>query len=56
MKSKSIKIVLLGAVLTSMLSGCGDSWFERDPKNILDRKSTRLNSSHTDISRMPSSA
>ena len=23
---------------------------------ILDRKSTRLNSSHTDISRMPSSA
>ena len=35
MKSKSIKIVLLGAVLTSMLSGCGDSWFERDPKNIL---------------------
>ena len=25
-------------------------------KNILDRKSTRLNSSHTDSSRMPSSA
>ena len=25
-------------------------------KQILDRKSTRLNSSHTDISRMPSSA
>ena len=25
-------------------------------KLILDRKSTRLNSSHTDISRMPSSA
>ena len=24
--------------------------------NIIDRKSTRLNSSHTDISRMPSSA
>ena len=24
--------------------------------NLLDRKSTRLNSSHTDISRMPSSA
>ena len=24
--------------------------------NVLDRKSTRLNSSHTDISRMPSSA
>ena len=25
-------------------------------ENTLDRKSTRLNSSHTDISRMPSSA
>ena len=25
-------------------------------KNAIDRKSTRLNSSHTDISRMPSSA
>ena len=27
-----------------------------DIKEIEDRKSTRLNSSHTDISRMPSSA
>ena len=27
-----------------------------DPITVLDRKSTRLNSSHTDISRMPSSA
>ena len=27
-----------------------------DPSMIKDRKSTRLNSSHTDISRMPSSA
>ncbi len=26
------------------------------PVGVLDRKSTRLNSSHTDISRMPSSA
>ena len=25
-------------------------------EDVLDRKSTRLNSSHTDISRMPSSA
>ena len=25
-------------------------------RRVLDRKSTRLNSSHTDISRMPSSA
>ena len=29
-----------------------DSFF----KNVIDRKSTRLNSSHTDSSRMPSSA
>ena len=31
----------------------GDVWEENDKQ---DRKSTRLNSSHTDISRMPSSA
>ena len=28
MKSKSIKILLMGAAITSMLSSCGDSWFE----------------------------
>ena len=33
MKSKSIKILLMGAAITSMLSSCGDSWFEREPKN-----------------------
>ena len=33
-------------------SGSGD----REPVDKKDRKSTRLNSSHTDISRMPSSA
>ena len=32
--------------------GIAKNWFFK----ILDRKSTRLNSSHTDISRMPSSA
>ena len=31
-------------------------WTETEPGRFLDRKSTRLNSSHTDISRMPSSA
>ena len=31
------------------------TWFDT-VKSTLDRKSTRLNSSHTDISRMPSSA
>ena len=35
MKSKSIKIFLMGVAITSMLSSCGDSWFEREPKNIL---------------------
>ena len=33
-----------------------DKNFTNQFLNILDRKSTRLNSSHTDISRMPSSA
>ena len=28
----------------------------RPPETVINRKSTRLNSSHTDISRMPSSA
>ena len=31
-------------------------WFAGELCALLDRKSTRLNSSHTDISRMPSSA
>ena len=35
---------------------CAESFAEFHPDNIRDRKSTRLNSSHTDISRMPSSA
>ena len=36
----------------------GTSWsrFFRNQEHLTDRKSTRLNSSHTDISRMPSSA
>ena len=32
------------------------SWNYERQMNMSDRKSTRLNSSHTDISRMPSSA
>ena len=41
----------LGAVPTAMLDlGTGNGRY------AVDRKSTRLNSSHTDISRMPSSA
>ena len=34
----------------------GEYLFFCDADAVLDRKSTRLNSSHTDISRMPSSA
>ena len=34
----------------------GDSFSRKTICNVIDRKSTRLNSSHTDISRMPSSA
>ena len=33
-----------------------DSSFYKEIREILDRKSTRLNSSHPSISRMPSSA
>ena len=33
-----------------------NAWQTPVPREMLDRKSTRLNSSHTDISRMPSSA
>ena len=54
--------------IISVLSGCfttfGQAWNNGGPVAIsigwpvisIDRKSTRLNSSHTDISRMPSSA
>ena len=34
----------------------GDELRGKSVLDLLDRKSTRLNSSHTDISRMPSSA
>ena len=46
--------------MKNLLNGSGaEVVFKADDKMeqvILDRKSTRLNSSHTDISRMPSSA
>ena len=44
----------LGATQPGMTIVCGDS--HTATHGALDRKSTRLNSSHTDISRMPSSA
>ena len=37
-----------------LAKGLGDAYVSTE--HLLDRKSTRLNSSHTDISRMPSSA
>ena len=45
--------VLTGA---AVLKHAGGEQAITDAHVILDRKSTRLNSSHTDISRMPSSA
>ena len=48
---KNSAIPYKGAVLNTLTN----FWFEKT-KHIIDRKSTRLNSSHTDISRMPSSA
>ena len=44
------------AVSTEMISKAIFSFTDNDKEAALDRKSTRLNSSHTDISRMPSSA
>ena len=49
---------LTHAVLSS-IEATVDRWLQDDVIDIdahRDRKSTRLNSSHTDISRMPSSA
>ena len=55
-KRKFLLSILLGVLVAAMavLSGCKA---RTEPKSDPgDRKSTRLNSSHTDISRMPSSA
>ena len=49
------KAAKLGLSPVIRLNGTSDIQFEKIPLNR-DRKSTRLNSSHTDISRMPSSA
>ena len=49
MKNRSLKLLIVLVVVMGIFIGCGS-------KTPVDRKSTRLNSSHTDISRMPSSA
>ena len=38
------------------IEAASQKYFGKSVQDIKDRKSTRLNSSHTDISRMPSSA
>ena len=46
-------------IVTTLIFTCGATGVQAAPAadlNIVDRKSTRLNSSHTDSSRMPSSA
>ena len=45
-----------GPSIFQVRMGTGDILSAGDRADMLDRKSTRLNSSHTDISRMPSSA
>ena len=52
LKEMKIKTIVfdIGGVLVE------DKNYKGSKKNPGDRKSTRLNSSHTDISRMPSSA
>ncbi|RGN31468.1 RagB/SusD family nutrient uptake outer membrane protein [Bacteroides oleiciplenus] len=32
---KYISLFIVGVLFTSLLSSCGDSWFEKDPQNIL---------------------
>ena len=46
----------VGLGKTHLLQAIGNEIHANTKKNVRDRKSTRLNSSHTDISRMPSSA
>ena len=48
-----IEAFALGQMRTAALSSTATKWLSDERA---DRKSTRLNSSHTDISRMPSSA
>ena len=46
----------IGPVRGLVPDGEGNLWIRLDGPRLLDRKSTRLNSSHDVISRMPSSA
>ena len=48
--------LVFGLILILMMNLRPDGLLPRKKREHIDRKSTRLNSSHTDISRMPSSA
>ena len=47
---------LLSKVLANRLRAVLDNLISKTQNSFVDRKSTRLNSSHSDLSRMPSSA
>ena len=65
MKKKLLAVLMTG-IMAASFAGTATSVYAADDDNTLtvwawdqnfkDRKSTRLNSSHTDSSRMPSSA
>ena len=54
--SLELIVVLLCIVLGARAGGVGLGAFAGLGLMVLDRKSTRLNSSHSSVSRMPSSA
>ena len=51
-----LTLIVLIPLATIFLKAAGMGWSQFVDVGFRDRKSTRLNSSHTDISRMPSSA
>ena len=54
-KELTLRSLILGALITTVFTDA-NVYLGLKVGLTLDRKSTRLNSSHTDISRMPSSA
>ena len=48
--------ILIALAFLGPLAGAARAWLGHDRSERLDRKSTRLNSSHLSVSRMPSSA
>ena len=49
-------LTLIKIVLPNRVEDFKKYYYQKGEDSLKDRKSTRLNSSHTDISRMPSSA